>query len=372
MSWCLIRDVCAPHRLLFAQESEASAAAASQLAEGVTFSHPSLPAWLRSKQVAANILTEQHAFLQHLADAGKMQSSMCVLIMHSCCSRHQRLQCRHTYAMLVECQLLVQHLHCSLVPTLLTVTYSLRLRCLCVAGLVQQRECMELENLMHDRFKLLLQSNTGLTAALSYSRSRPPLNLIPLFDSLEDSEADALMRGGSSKISWGTKVSRVLANALFKLTKHAGAQVLLPLCQAYCVEQTAVVRWQPMVSLSSSGTATHAFAAWVHCVTRGHVFYLVFCLQEVQDGSPANSKKCYWKVFYPEQLIASAGSPITDVIVITKGAVRMSFPPTRDGKPAVVKEHTVVASVGELTTLFVAHRMATGAQQVLHPLPGAK
>jgi len=33
-------------------------------------SHPSLPAWLRSKQVAASILTEQHNFLQHLADAG--------------------------------------------------------------------------------------------------------------------------------------------------------------------------------------------------------------------------------------------------------------------------------------------------------------
>jgi hypothetical protein len=56
-----------------AQESEAAAASARSLAEGVTFSHPSLPAWLRSKQVAANILTEQHIFLQHLADAGAFQ-----------------------------------------------------------------------------------------------------------------------------------------------------------------------------------------------------------------------------------------------------------------------------------------------------------
>lgn len=61
---------------------------------------------------------------------------------------------------------------------------------------------------MHERFKLLLQSNTGLTAALSYSRSRPPINLLPLFDSLDDAQAAALMRGGSSKVSWGPKVSQ--------------------------------------------------------------------------------------------------------------------------------------------------------------------
>lgn len=68
---------------------------------------------------------------------------------------------------------------------------------------------MELDTLMHDRFKLLLQSNTGLTAALSYSRSRPPLNLIPLFDSLDDEAADTLMKAGSSRASWGTKVKRL-------------------------------------------------------------------------------------------------------------------------------------------------------------------
>jgi len=67
---------------------------------------------------------------------------------------------------------------------------------------------MQLDELMHERFKLLLQSNTGLTAALSYSRSRPPINLLPLFDSLDDSQAAALMRGGSSKASWGPKVSQ--------------------------------------------------------------------------------------------------------------------------------------------------------------------
>jgi hypothetical protein len=60
-----------PTRVTCTQESEAAAAAAHSLAQGVTFSHPSLPAWLRSKQVAANILTEQHGFLQHLADAGE-------------------------------------------------------------------------------------------------------------------------------------------------------------------------------------------------------------------------------------------------------------------------------------------------------------
>lgn len=80
----------------------------------------------------------------------------------------------------------------------------LMLCCNVCAGLVQHRECMELEGLMHDRFKLLLQSNTGLAAALSYSRSRPPLNLVPLFDSLDDAQAAALMRGGS-RVSFGHK-----------------------------------------------------------------------------------------------------------------------------------------------------------------------
>jgi hypothetical protein len=65
---------------------------------------------------------------------------------------------------------------------------------------------MSLEELMHDRFKLLLQSNTGLSAALSYSRSRPPLNLVPLFDCLDDQQAATLMRGGGSKTSWGSQV----------------------------------------------------------------------------------------------------------------------------------------------------------------------
>jgi hypothetical protein len=51
-------------------------------------------------------------------------------------------------------------------------------------------------------------------------------------------------------------------------------------------------------------------------------------------------------VYYPEQLIAKAGSAVSDVIVITKGAVRMCFPPGAEG-PQAVKEHTVVASVGE-------------------------
>jgi hypothetical protein len=61
---------------------------------------------------------------------------------------------------------------------------------------------------MHDRFKLLLQSNSGLSAALSYSRSRPPLNLVPLFDSLDDAQAAALMRGGS-RVSFGPKVGHI-------------------------------------------------------------------------------------------------------------------------------------------------------------------
>lgn len=53
---------------------------------------------------------------------------------------------------------------------------------------------MLLEDLMHQQFRALLRSNTGIAAAIHYSRSRPPLNLVPLFDSLGDAEAAAVMQ----------------------------------------------------------------------------------------------------------------------------------------------------------------------------------
>lgn len=65
-----MRSLAALHTTFRLQESEQQAAVAMALIERLTRSHPSLPAWLRSKQVAATILTEQHDFLQHLADAG--------------------------------------------------------------------------------------------------------------------------------------------------------------------------------------------------------------------------------------------------------------------------------------------------------------
>ncbi|KAI8462237.1 MAG: hypothetical protein J3K34DRAFT_463028 [Monoraphidium minutum] len=111
-------------------ESEAAVAAALALVAELTRSHPSLPAWMRSKQAALEVLTEQQHFLSQLCDA----------------------------------------------------------------GMVQPREALLLDELLHTRFKDLLQSNTGVTAALQYSRSRPPINVLPLFDSLDDSEAAALMR----------------------------------------------------------------------------------------------------------------------------------------------------------------------------------
>lgn len=52
------------------RESEAAVAEALALVEALTRSHPSLPAWLRSKQAALEILTEQHHFLDQLAEAG--------------------------------------------------------------------------------------------------------------------------------------------------------------------------------------------------------------------------------------------------------------------------------------------------------------
>lgn len=71
-------------------------------------------------------------------------------------------------------------------------------------------------------------------------------------------------------------------------------------------------------------------------------------LLPAQDPEKKSAPRCHWRVFYPEQLMASAGSAITDVIVITKGAVRMRFPPAGAGH-GPVKPHTVVASVGECT-----------------------
>jgi hypothetical protein len=67
----------------------------------------------------------------------------------------------------------------------------------------------------------------------------------------------------------------------------------------------------------------------------------------MQDSGAGSSGRCHWKVFYPEQLIAAAGSPIHNVIVITKGAVRMKFPKGGEGLHARVKDHIVVASVGK-------------------------
>lgn len=73
---------CIPGAVLAAcpQESEAAAGSAQVMSERVTISHPSLPAWLRSKQVAASILTEQHSFLQHLADAGELNAGCTTIL----------------------------------------------------------------------------------------------------------------------------------------------------------------------------------------------------------------------------------------------------------------------------------------------------
>jgi hypothetical protein len=51
-----------------------------------------------------------------------------------------------------------------------------------------------LEDLMHEQFKSLLRANTGVAAAVHYTRSRPRLNVLPLFDSLGDDEVQQLMR----------------------------------------------------------------------------------------------------------------------------------------------------------------------------------
>jgi hypothetical protein len=56
-----------------------------------------------------------------------------------------------------------------------------------------------LEDLMHEQFKSLLRANTGVAAAVHYTRSRPPLNVLPLFDSLEDAEVAQLMRDCDSQ-----------------------------------------------------------------------------------------------------------------------------------------------------------------------------
>jgi hypothetical protein len=76
-----------------------------------------------------------------------------------------------------------------------------------------------LDDLMHERFRDLLQSNSGLAAALHYSRTRPPLNALPLFDSLDDAEAAELMQPQARpareprepKIKVGTFAARAVA-----------------------------------------------------------------------------------------------------------------------------------------------------------------
>jgi hypothetical protein len=181
---------------------------------------------------------------------------------------------------------------------------------------------------MHDRFKLLLQSNTGLSAALSYSRSRPPINLVPLFDCLDDQQADALMHGGGSRTRWGSQVSNCAAPVFHSISvAHC------------CIAWLSLTQLHVCVICASSCTPAQLlpFAVLTH--------YNIPMLP-TQDPKNKAAPRCHWRVFYPEQLMASAGGAITDVIVVTKGAVRMRFPPTGAGQ-GPVKPHTVVASVGE-------------------------
>jgi hypothetical protein len=54
--------------------------AAMAAAEAISRAHPSLPAWLHSQQAASEVLAEQHAFLQHLAQAGVVVAVAVVLV----------------------------------------------------------------------------------------------------------------------------------------------------------------------------------------------------------------------------------------------------------------------------------------------------
>lgn len=139
---------------------------------------------------------------------------------------------------------------------------------------------MELEGLMHDRFKLLLQSNSGLSAALSYSRSRPPLNLVPLFDSLDDAQAAALMRGGGSRVSWGPKVrgANYLSEVLLCFTCWPMSQAFLVAC--WCKEHKGGSASNPHAleaKLMDWAWPTHVWAG--SCSRRGH--WAVACFVSV-------------------------------------------------------------------------------------------
>jgi len=207
---------------LVLQESESEVAAALELVEALTRSHPSLPAWLRSKQAALEVLTEQHGFLQQLSDAGAWV----------CCG----VVCRGwigfgwfegflllQFAAFCLTTFQLKHISNSLTHPLQTQTQTRPLQALTPAtptpthtnpnpnpynpnpypynptpknptGLVNPREMLLLDDMMHSRFRDLLRSNTGVAAALHYSKSRPPLNVLPLFDSLSDEEAAELMQ----------------------------------------------------------------------------------------------------------------------------------------------------------------------------------
>jgi hypothetical protein len=156
---------------------------------------------------------------------------------------------------------------------------------------------MLLEDLMQERFRQLLQSNTGLSAAVQYSRSRPPVNVLPLFDCLSDAQAAELFdRGGG--------------------TSGSGAR-----------ERIA----HPSSTSSSSSSSSSSANASLR--------------RRRKRGAGAAQDAPAWRVFYANQHIAAAGSRVSSVIVVAKGAVKMAFPSSAAGD----KAHVVVASVGALS-----------------------
>lgn len=84
---------------------------------------------------------------------------------------------------------------------------------------------------MHDQFRSLLRANTGLSAAVHYSRARPPLNVLPLFDSLGDAEVEQLMKHCISQAQ--SQVSSALCTCQLRWLNPAPASI-------GCAQQCAV------------------------------------------------------------------------------------------------------------------------------------
>lgn len=224
---------------------------------------------------------------------------------------------------------------------------------------MQPREVLLLDELMQARFEALLRSNTGVAAALQYSRSRPPVNVLPLFDSLKDDEAEELMRGDAGGVSAAGG-----GRGAARLSGGRGGRPPRGLALG------ARPRWAPAPGSPPVRplVPTHPLHHRPHPHPHPNAPPLPASAPPRQLCHPKPSEeRLRWKVYYPGQIIAALGSSLDHVVVISKGSVKMRFPVGK-GPHGRSDEHTVVASVGERRRAAprAGARAAAGARPSAH------